>query len=467
MVTINLGNSAGSTASASYTLSEGCSDSIINGMIPSVEWMTATASNGTISITATEDNPTTSERSGYITPLINGESCTNNRFKVTQEAGEEPEPPDPPDPPIPVGCTCLVDNCAEEGNLHALPLDAGSGSNCDKAWAEHPENYRVEGIYYSTSSTGSWTKRTDGWLRAEVTDVTSCPGVSNKQANYVYEENDTGAERWAKVHWMWNGDTREDGFCSESWAYLKQEAGGGGGGGDCTCSGLNIKSAISFVADGGSQTIGYTPSDCSVSVYSKPEWLTVTDNGNGTFTAKAEKNTGGRKEGAIKWSVDGSDAGCPSTDVSQEGSGGGTLDKTVSIALTVTNDNLYMNSITTKISLQPKSVGGRSVTLWETNWINEPECDKWTKTLTKNSVTLQGSYTGNINEYNFQVNFQTRTLKKKEGSGCGSLSPTNATKGHLGGVGSGGDMNSSSGIISVPLESESNIGSNISITIGQ
>lgn len=214
MVTINLGNSAGNTASASYTLSEGCSDSIINGMIPSVEWMTAIASNGTISITATEDNPTTSERSGYITPLINGESCTNNRFKVTQAAGEEPGPEPPTE------CTCLVDNCAEPDNLHTSNLDATGETTCDSAWAQNPYNYEWS-VEYATSSSGPWTPSGSGWLTPSIGPKSLCVSGSTGQANYTATAND-GAVRWARVHWTWKNETKEEGMCNDSYAYFKQ-----------------------------------------------------------------------------------------------------------------------------------------------------------------------------------------------------------------------------------------------------
>lgn len=214
MVTINLGNSAGNTASASYTLSEGCSDSIINGMIPSVEWMTAIASNGTISITATEDNPTTSERSGYITPLINGESCTNNRFKVTQAAGEEPGPEPPTE------CTCLVDNCAEPDNLHTSNLDATGETTCDSAWAQNPYNYEWS-VEYATSSSGPWTPSGSGWLTPSIGPKSLCVSGPTGQANYTATAND-GAVRWARVHWTWKNETKEEGMCNDSYAYFKQ-----------------------------------------------------------------------------------------------------------------------------------------------------------------------------------------------------------------------------------------------------
>ena len=219
MVEKRLGNTAGSTASASYTLGEDCGSATLS-MSSTVSWMSATASNGTISITATDGN-TGGERNGYIIPIVNGEECSNNKIKVTQEAGEEPS----------TDCTCLVDNCAETGDLHEAELESSAGITCDSALANNPDNYAFE-VTYSQTSGGPWTTKSgdDNWLTPAIVARAGCIKGPTKQADYSYLENTTGSERWAKVHWTWSKD-KEEGMCDYSDAYFVQEAGGGGGGG--------------------------------------------------------------------------------------------------------------------------------------------------------------------------------------------------------------------------------------------
>lgn len=161
---------------------------------------------------------------------------------------------------------------------------------------------------------------------------------------------------------------------------------------------------------------------------------------------------------------------CRTLTVTQKhGSGGGTIDKDITIVMTTTPP-IFMNSIQYKISLEPKETGqGTAVTLHDYDWfINEPCTDnpvKWTNNFQK-TIRLTGSYTGDINLYNFKVDFQNRTLKKQNTSTLQCDGSETTATGTMRGIGSDAvEMNASNGYFLAPLTSESNIGTSINIAL--
>jgi hypothetical protein len=195
--------------------------------------------------------------------------------------------------------------------------------------------------------------------------------------------------------------------------------------------------------------------------------------GDGDFEVKSITKNDGTEDrvGTIKIYANSSkETVCRTLTVTQKhGSGGGTIDKYVTIVMTTTPP-IYMNSIQYKISLEPKETGqGTAVTLHDYDWfINEPCTDnpvKWTNNLQK-TIKLTGSYTGNINLYNFKVDFQNRTLKKQNTSTLQCDGSETTATGTMRGIGSDAvEMNASNGYFLAPLTSESNIGTSINIAL--
>lgn len=78
----------GGTGSTSYSLKSGC-ESVTVGARSEATWITITSvGNGSINYNVSANAG--SERTGYITPTVNGVSCSSNKFSVTQDGVPAP-----------------------------------------------------------------------------------------------------------------------------------------------------------------------------------------------------------------------------------------------------------------------------------------------------------------------------------------------------------------------------------------
>ena len=249
----------------------------------------------------------------------------------------------------------------------------------------------------------------------------------------------------------------------------RAEQKGSSPGEECTCSKAHFSVTGKTIEAGSNVTIAEYTADCDDGAEVRYEggdnFLSVS---NATFSSGKIKissvsEVSSNKSGNYAVYIDGTR--CDGFTVTQNKPSGGEIDKTITLTIQTTQSKIYMSSIDATISLQPKTSGvGSSVTLGGTGWLNEQNCTDWTNNWSQ-SIHLSGSYTGSISDYNFQVSFQRRVLKKqKTATTCDSLSPTNAT-GTMNGVGPSSASMSSGGVFSVGLTSESNIGSSIGILL--
>lgn len=104
----------------------------------------------------------------------------------------------------------------------------------------------------------------------------------------------------------------------------------------CACSALTMSvTSISFPQSGSTRTVGFSlTSGCQLS-WTPVNWLTITDNGNGTLSIASSANTGDRREGAITFSV-GSNSNCHTIFVDQDGYTPPTP-TTITVGFSVTN----------------------------------------------------------------------------------------------------------------------------------
>lgn len=326
--------------------------------------------------------------------------------------------------------TCTCDDLTVNGKT----IDAAGGS--DKTVATYTANC-VSNIGASAN---------EDWVT-----ITSTSGGIIKATVGAY--TDTTQNRTATITIT---GTSDNGNCSKP-ATLTQKKQGGG---TCGCP-TSISSNLSFLRIGGTKATTYSPSDACFVVDSKPDWISNVSIGGGNISVTAITNDDVYRNDYIKFKDNDGNSCTPQLGVAQNG---GKINKTISLVIQTTQPKIYMSSIDATISLQPKTPGvGSPVTLATTGWLNEPNCTQWTNNWTQN-ITLSGSYTGEISDYNFQVSFQRRVLKKqKTPTTCDSLSPTDAT-GTMNGVGTN-PVSMNGNIFKVGLTSESNISSNVGILL--
>jgi len=242
-----------------------------------------------------------------------------------------------------------------------------------------------------------------------------------------------------------------------------------GPGEECTCSKAHFSVTGKTIEAGSNVTIAEYTADCDDGAEVRNEggdnFLNVSNAtfSNGKIKISSVSEVSSNKSGNYAVYIDGTR--CDGFTVKQNKPSGGNIDKTITLTIQTTQSKIYMSSIDATISLQPKTPGvGSSVTLGGTGWLNEQNCTDWTNNWSQ-SIHLSGSYTGSISDYNFQVSFQRRVLKKqKTTTTCDTLSDVTAT-GTMNGVGTSSTSMSSGGVFSVGLTSESNIGSSISVLL--
>ena len=327
--------------------------------------------------------------------------------------------------------TCTCDDLTVNGKT----IDSEGGSNI------------TIGTYSTTCVTNIGASADKEW----VTNVTSSGGVVKAT---VGSYGGTTDDRTATI--TVTGTAKDEGTCSKTFTLTQKKQGGG----TCGCP-TNISSNLSFLRIGGTKATTYSPSDACFVVDSKPDWISNVSIGGGNISVTAITNDDVYRNDYIKFKDNDGNSCTPQLGVAQNG---GKINKTISLVIQTTQPNIYMSSIDATISLQPKTPGvGSPVTLATTGWLNEPNCTQWTNNWTQN-ITLSGSYTGEISDYNFQVSFQRRVLKKqKTPTTCDSLSPTDAT-GTMNGVGTN-PVSMNGNIFKVGLTSESNISSNVGILL--
>ena len=84
--------SGGTASTITYSLKEGCENANVTASTDNTSMIIiGTVGSGKINFTVTE-NTTTEERTGHITPSVNGNSCDSKQITIKQAAGEAPTP---------------------------------------------------------------------------------------------------------------------------------------------------------------------------------------------------------------------------------------------------------------------------------------------------------------------------------------------------------------------------------------
>ena len=337
----------------------------------------------------------------------------------------------------------------------------GSPSTCDS------ETHKTSGCISKDGGSGILIGTYDSmagcsgtWTVTEKPSWLSNISFSNGNITATVEPN-TGDERTERVK-TYLSDIGSDYFDVT-------QCKGSSPGEDCTCSKAHFSVTGKTIEAGSNVTIAEYTADCDDGAEVRNEggddFLNVSNAtfSNGKIKISSVSEVSSNKSGNYAVYIDGTR--CDGFTVKQNKPSGGNIDKTITLTIQTTQSKIYMSSIDATISLQPKTSGvGSSVTLGGTGWLNEQNCTDWTNNWSQ-SIHLSGSYTGSISDYNFQVSFQRRVLKKqKTTTTCDTLSDVTAT-GTMNGVGPSSASMSSGGVFSVGLTSESNIGSSISVLL--